>query len=867
MRNKIFFFAVFSFIYLSIYAQKETLLPISAIQSDESFLLIPETRGYPIQFNDSIRKSWLEYSNKKAFRMDVFQNEFYVFQIAAIALKEDVKTLQIKFHPLQGKKKTLNASLFTCFNTEGIDFRGKPFSKNITIPKGKLQALWIGVRLNGERELYDTEIEVIFNGKTSKKIPVEFRMLPSAYLDGGVSNTNTLSKLKWLNDTSGIDNNVTDGFMPISLKNNTLKILGREIELNSNGLPKQIKSYFTGANDKISEQAQNLLASPFVFKIILNNGQEVKLQAGKIAYLKQNDSRIEWQCTSHSPEITLICNAASEFDGYSKFNMKVIGKKSTEIKDIRLDFEMPDHEAEYAMGMNHKGGYRPQIIDWKWNVAKMNQDAIWLGNMNGGIRLKLMDEQYHTPLINIYYEFGPLKLPLSWGNNGNGGFRLASENGVVKASAYSGFRKIKARDTLNFDFELLVTPLKRFDKEKLFGDRYSHPKTANMKTLEGCITDIKKVGSNIANIHHANDYYPFINYPFNEVNVDTLQRLIQLAHAENIRIKPYYTTREITVNLPEFWAFRSLNGEILFPGPGNETKTVLHEKPDQWMIDNLRDNYLQAWVADFKTGRFQGFRDLSVLTTPDSRLNNFYIGGLDWMCKNMEIDGVYIDDCALERTTIRRARKVIDKYRPAGRMDLHSWNHFCPEGSWANCLNLYMNLLPYFDLLWIGEGRDYNEMPDHWLVEICGIPYGVCGQMLQGGGNPWRGMIYGITNRAFWAKQGPEHIWKFWDEYHIKDKEFIGYWDERNPVNTGSDSVKATLYKGPKQSIISIASWANNNIPVTLDIDWTSMGMTPERVKIYAPAIENFQSAQAFQVNKPIEIEKGKGFLLIFETM
>ena len=85
-----------------------------------------------------------------------------------------------------------------------------------------------------------------------------------------------------------------------------------------------------------------------------------------------------------------------------------------------------------------------------------------------------------------------------------------------------------------------------------------------------------------------------------------------------------------------------------------------------------------------------------------------------------------------------------------------------------------MDLLPYFDLLWIGEGRDYNRAPDHWLIEVSGIPFGLPGQMLEGGGNPWRGMVYGITNRPGWGGNSPSGLWKFWDEYKIEEKIMTG---------------------------------------------------------------------------------------------
>ena len=205
---------------------------------------------------------------------------------------------------------------------------------------------------------------------------------------------------------------------------------------------------------------------------------------------------------------------------------------------------------------------------------------------------------------------------------------------------------------------------------------------------------------------------------------------------------------------------------MIFPGPGNAARVeaINPDGPDEWLKTNLREKYIPAWFNLIKEGPFKGQTDLAVITTPDSRLNNFYAAGLDWMVRKIGIDGVYIDDSALDRETLKRARKIIDRARPDGRMDLHSWNHFCEWAGFANCLNLYMDLLPYFDLAWIGEGRDYNRRPDHWLIEVSGIPFGLAGQMLEGGGNPWRGLVYGITTRAGWTPNSPEYLWRLFDD-------------------------------------------------------------------------------------------------------
>jgi hypothetical protein len=47
----------------------------------------------------------------------------------------------------------------------------------------------------------------------------------------------------------------------------------------------------------------------------------------------------------------------------------------------------------------------------------------------------------------------------------------------------------------------------------------------------------------VINIHHAEDIYPFINYPYLDPNVAELKSLVEEAHQKEMRMKFYYTTR------------------------------------------------------------------------------------------------------------------------------------------------------------------------------------------------------------------------------------------------------------------------------------------------------------------------------------
>ncbi len=72
------------------------------------------------------------------------------------------------------------------------------------------------------------------------------------------------------------------------------------------------------------------------------------------------------------------------------------------------------------------------------------------------------------------------------------------------------------------------------------------------------------------------------------------------------------------------------------------------------------------------------------------------------MVKNLEVDGIYIDDSALDRKTLQRARRILDADGKRRLIDIHSWNHMNQWAGYANSLHLYTELLPYIDRTWIG---------------------------------------------------------------------------------------------------------------------------------------------------------------------
>ena len=837
---------------------------LSRLHPDAGMLTFPQQREKPIRLVDEMPEEWLSHSDHdlQHFSTLIQPGEFFTFQIGVLAHKHTINNLNVEWTALDGSP-TISKSDMTCFNTSGTDFRSKSFTKQISVAKGRIQPLWFGVQIpETATGSYRGSITLIADDVKPCTIDVEFNVAGDVVMNRGFDRGKSLSRLAWLNTTIGTDAEITHGFQPVKRDQKTMHILGRSIEISESGLPRKISSFFEPANQFLVKKGKPILAEAMQFVVEKEDGTSINLIPGSLRFVEENSSVVRWQVTSTSDVCDLACNASLEFDGFMEYALTLKLHQPLRVRDIHLKIPLNKACAPYMMGLHHEGGVRPAKWDWHWDTAR-NQDMLWIGDVNAGLRIKWKAENYVRPLINLYYSYGPLKMPPSWGNDGAGGVTVNDVDQVTTVNAYCGPRDLAAGQVLHFDFELLVTPFRIIDVPTRWGDRYYHG--GGNKTMEK-IARSDSLGANLINIHHAEDVYPFINYPYLDENIPALRALVDSAHRAHKRLKLYYTTRELTKNLPEFWAFRSLNGEIIFPGPASACSTIINPNgPDEWLKKNVKEAYIPAWLNRILEGPFKGEVDLAVITTPDSRLNNFYIAGLDWMLRNIGIDGIYVDDSALDRETLRRARKLIDRYCSQGRIDFHSWNHYNAMAGFTNCLNLYMDLLPYIDLVWIGEGRDYDRLPDHWLIEVSGIPFGLTGQMLAGGGNPWRGMVYGITNRAGWQGD-PTQLWKFWDRYNIQSKTMIGYWDNQNPVRTGNELVKATVYKGNGQCIIAVAGWGPEDIPCTLRVNWKSLGLNPNRLRLTRPLIPGFQEAQQNVDIDHLTIPAGKGFLLVAET-
>ena len=800
----------------------------------EKYILFTEDRKFPIRMTTDIPYKWIADNRHDFFYGQADKGEYYVFQLGVWAARSNVENLHVDFSALTNKAtgEQIPASSFTCFNTEGTDVTGTVFEKNCSVDKGKVQALWVGTQLPEHLSAgtYQGTVTVSAANAESKTVQVSLNVSENVIANHGDNEPWRHSRLRWLNSQIGFDDEVIAPYTPLVMKDKTISCLGREIKLSDLGLPEHITSYFKETMTGIGTNGRSVLAAPM--ELAADGGAWENLN---FEITKHKQGAIAWKALNQNSRFLMDLEGEMESDGNIAYKVTLVAREDASVEDVALRTHLASGVGRYMMGLGEKGGYCPNDLRWKWDVEK-NQDAVWVGDVNAGIQIRLYDNKYERPLNTNFYHQKPLHMPVSWCNAGNGGIDIHNAADGTRINAYSGKRSVKKGDRLYYYFNLALTPFRPIDTDKQWRERYHH----NYEFLDG----IQKRGANVINIHHANAINPFINYPF--LRTKEMKAYIDGAHARDMKVKIYNTVRELSNSCVEMFALRSLGNEIFSEGPGGGFS---------WLQEHLDQNYIGAWFVP-------GLKDAAIVNSGISRWHNYYLEGLDWLMKNVGIDGLYIDDLAFDRMTMKRIRKVMNRTNPGAMIDLHSANQYNPKDGFANSANLYLEHFPYLDRLWFGEYFNYDFPPEFWLVEVSGIPYGLMGEMLEGGGNPWRGMLFGMTGRSPRVDNGP--LWKLWDSFGMQNSEMIGYWVKDNPVKTGSEKTLATVYShmGDK-ALISLATWEDTDAKVKLSIDWAKLGLDPSKVTLHAPAIENFQQEATWKPGDEIVVPKGKGLLII----
>jgi hypothetical protein len=841
-----------SFYPMEIPVTQKELAELLDKNQDKEFLIFQENRNFPTRMVESIPYRWYKKGANNNFEGSAKKNESYSWQLGIFAPFKELEDFKLTFSDLKNEKgELLSSKSFKCINMGGKDHLGNTFVKNVTIPKMEVRAMWVvtDIKANQPSGIFKGEVTASAKGTKRYTIEVKLQIEDETAVNRGYDTPQNQSRLNWLDSDIGIDNEVVAPYTPVKLTGRTVAVFGRKLSFNKSGFPAKITSSFTGSNHSIDGPDKNILSNPIHLDLI-QNGKKIKFSSKEPELILQASGAVAWKTVLTSEDIDIFVKAKMECDGYINYETRIIAKKEINLEDVRLVIPYDKSTAKYLMGMGKQGGFAPGKLEWKWNQEYAN-NMIWLGDVNAGLQVKLKHLIPDWKLAS-FEKVGPYR---DWSNEGKGGCNVVSSETETAVCAFVGAKLLKKNDEMVLNFGLLITPFKILD-DKHWNERYYHADNNPVTAA--------KNGATIMNIHHANIYNPFINYPF--LSGDTLKSIIEKANKLNIRTKLYYTVRELSTNACELWALRHLNDEVysrtnsLALADGSQKtdpNSIYGMTGHSWLFEHLRVNYDPAW-HDPSVG---ADGDMSIRTQGLSRWHNYYIEGLNFLIRKYGVRGLYLDGVGYDREIMKRMRKTMDRAADSCLMDFHSGNAFEPAYGLNSPANDCMEVFPYVNSLWLGEGYDYNSKPDYWLTEISGIPLGLYGEMLQACGNPFRGMVYGMSTR-YYGSCKPMNIWKIWNYFGMSGSEYIGYWDKANPVKTGNDEILASVYLKKDKIMIALGSWAKSDQPVSLNIDWEKAGLDPKNVKIEIPDIDGLQKKGSADL-KNLIVSASQGLIII----
>ena len=842
-----------SFYPMEIPVNQGELADLLGKNRDKEFLIFPENRNFPVRMEETIPFRWYKKGVNYKFEGSAMRDESYSWQLGIFAAYAELDDVKITFSDLKNDKgDVLSLNSMRCINMGGRDHLGNKFVKNVKIPKGEVKSMWIvtDIKANQAPGIYQGKVTASAKGTKPYAIDVKLQIEDKLAENRGYNTPQNQSRLNWLDSDIGIDDEVVAPYTPVKLSGRNVSIFGRKLSFNKSGFPEKITTSFTGSNHSIDGPDKNILAGP-IHLDLMQNGKVIQFSSKEPEIVLRASGAVVWQTVLSSESVNIFVKAKMECDGYINYETKIKAKQEINLDDVQLVLPYDKTTAKYLMGMGKQGGYTPEKLEWKWHQEYAN-NMIWLGDVNAGLQVKLKHLLPDWKLVS-FEKVGPYR---DWSNEGKGGCNVVSSEKEVVVSAYVGAKTMKKGDEMVLNFGLLITPFKILD-DKHWNERYYHDDNNPVTAA--------KNGATIMNIHHANVYNPYINYPF--LFGDTLKSIIAKGEKVNIRTKLYYTVRELSTHAPELWALRQLDDEI-YSRANVLVLADTHEKRDpnsiygmtghSWLLEHLRTNYDPAW-HDPSVG-IDG--DMSIRTQGLSRWHNYYIEGLNFLITKFGIRGLYLDGVGYDREIMKRMRKTMDRAADSCLMDFHSGNAFQPAYGLNSPANNYMELFPYINSLWLGEMYDYKTTkPDYWLIEICGIPLGLYGEMLDGCGDPYRGMVYGMSTRYYGGCR-PMNIWKLWKYFGMTGSEYVGYWDDANPVKTGNKDILASVYLKKDKVMIAIGSWADTDVFTSLDIDWGKLGMNAATAKVEVPDIDNLQIAGDANL-KQLRIPASKGLILI----
>ncbi|MEM9424568.1 MAG: glycoside hydrolase domain-containing protein, partial [Spirochaetota bacterium] len=393
-----------SFYPMEVIASRQETERLCEQHQDSPFLLFGEGHERAIRMDNFLPVSWVrepEHAPFQPLRLRAAHGEYLCFQVGVYAHKNGLRGIEIEWDGC--------AAEFTCFNLGGTDCYGQEFRQRVHVAHRRVQAFWCGLQLEPQSDKSPASshchwgmLRIRTETGEAAQLPIEIEWLDESVSNHGDDEPQRMSRLRWLNSTLGSEQTVTKPFTPVRQEGRRLHILGREIELDSFGLPRQISSYFSPELTHISTQTQPLLSDACRF-VVRQSGKDMDWEGPPLSFGQTDETLVGWSRELRQGNLNLLLEGSLEFDGCLTTLCRLSSLVDMELDDVLLRLPLAADIVKYRLGLGYEGCQSQQAIDWKWDVAAKSQDSLWLGKENAGLQVSLRDENYRRPLNTNFY--------------------------------------------------------------------------------------------------------------------------------------------------------------------------------------------------------------------------------------------------------------------------------------------------------------------------------------------------------------------------------------------------------------------------------------------------------------------------------
>lgn len=242
----------------------------------------------------------------------------------------------------------------------------------------------------------------------------------------------------------------------ISIADKVISISGRKLEINADGFPKQIQSYYDRQFDRFGFKATNLLYEPIHFHLYTSPKTQEKLVVNTFNLLSKSADSVVWDATSASANISQHVKAKMHSNGLVYIQVRLKALKDVSFSTINFHIPFEKTASKYLVGLGNNCYLRPDTVKWNWKTGAKINPQVLIGNDNAALYFSFDDQ---TDMSTLGFKNG-------WRNDNKGVLQINIKGSSMLAEFSTGAIALKAGEVMAFDFSLLVTPLSKRDAKR-----------------------------------------------------------------------------------------------------------------------------------------------------------------------------------------------------------------------------------------------------------------------------------------------------------------------------------------------------------------------------------------------------------------